>query len=324
MRNAFAAEITEIARKSDQVVLLSGDIGNRLFDGFKEVAPERFFNCGIAEANMISAAAGMAMCGLRPVAYTITPFITARCFEQIKLDLCYHNLPVIFVGTGSGLSYASLGASHHSMEDLAILRSLPNLTVICPGDSWELRATLHQALKLDGPVYIRIGKKGEPEIHSQVPELTIGKAIVLQEGSDVCILSTGNTLALAVECAELLASSPQAVSARVVSFHTVKPLDEELLKDVFSNFSLVITLEEHSILGGFGGSIAEWQSSRVFPGAGARLLSFGAADAFLHEAGNQQYARQQFGLTSQHIVPQILDAVLERHDRKYKLNSLAK
>src|SRR2546430_5284860 len=162
MRNAFATEITSLASEDERLVLLSGDIGNKLFDGYKEKFPERFFNCGVAEANMMGMAAGMALSGMRPITYTITPFTTTRCFEQIRVDVCYHNVPVIIVGVGGGLSYASLGATHHSCEDIALLRMLPNMTVICPGDAIEVRGALRAALRHDGPVYIRLGKKGEP------------------------------------------------------------------------------------------------------------------------------------------------------------------
>ena len=139
MRNAFASEITKLATEDERVVMLSGDIGNRLFDDYKKRVPKRFFNCGVAEANMISVGAGMASCGLRPVAYTITPFITTRVMEQIRVDVCYHNVPVVIVGVGGGLSYASLGATHHSCEDIAFLRVLPNMIVICPADAVEVR-----------------------------------------------------------------------------------------------------------------------------------------------------------------------------------------
>lgn len=159
MRNAFAAEITEISATDDKIVLLSGDIGNRLFNSFKEKFSNRFYNCGVAEANMTSMAAGMAACGLKPVTYTITPFNTIRCLEQIRVDVCYHNLPVVIVGVGSGLSYANLGATHHSCEDIALLRVLPNMTVICPADAVEVRLALRAALNYGRPVYIRLGKK---------------------------------------------------------------------------------------------------------------------------------------------------------------------
>ncbi|MBD3308677.1 transketolase, partial [candidate division KSB3 bacterium] len=190
MRNAFAAELTSLAADNRQIILLSGDIGNRLFNDYKAQFPDRFFNCGVAEANMTSMAAGMALCGLRPITYTITPFATTRCLEQIRVDICYHNVPVIIAGVGGGLSYAGLGATHHSCEDIGFLRMLPNMTVICPGDAWEVRLALRAAVQHTGPVYLRIGKKGEPVVHSQAPEFTIGKGIVVQEGTEICLLST--------------------------------------------------------------------------------------------------------------------------------------
>jgi transketolase len=307
MRNAFAAEITALAAEDQRVVLLSGDIGNRLFDDYKVRAPGRFFNCGVAEANMISVAAGMALCGLRPVAYTITPFVTTRCLEQIRVDVCYHHVPVIIVGTGSGLSYASLGATHHSCEDIAFLRSLPHMTVVCPGDSVEVRQALRAALASDEPVYIRLGKKGEPVVHQQPPPFVIGKGIVLRPGTEVCLLSTGNVLPVALRAAEALGA--QGVSAEVVSFHTVKPLDETLLAEAFARFEAVVTVEEHSLIGGLGGAVAEWLVDRDPPGRKARLLRIGTADAFLHEAGDQEYARRCFGLTPEAIAERVLGAL---------------
>ena len=174
MRDAFAQEMTRLAGERMDVTLLSGDIGNRMFDRFKQAAPERFINCGIAEANMMSLAAGMALSGLRPVIYTITPFTTPRCLEQIRVGVAYHQAPVVIVGTGSGLSYAELGPTHHSLEDMAILRTLPGLNVVAPADSAELVAQLRQALDAPHPTYMRIGK-GAP-LHSNNAQLGIGKA----------------------------------------------------------------------------------------------------------------------------------------------------
>ena len=306
MRNAFAAEVTALACEDKRIVLLSGDIGNRLFNEYKAQVPSRFFNCGVAEANMTSMAAGMALCGLRPVTYTITSFITVRSLEQIRLDICYHSVPVIIVGVGSGFSYASLNATHHSCEDIAFLRVLPNMTVICPGDVWEVRLALRAALKHDGPVYIRMGKKNEPAVYSHEPEFTIGKGIVIREGKDVCLLGTGTLLPTAVQAAEKL--HYQGISARVVSFHTVKPLDEELLDEVFACFKVVVTVEEHSIMGGLGGSVAEWLADH--PDRRARLLRIGSADAFLYEAGDQDHARQVHGLVPNRISEKVRQAVL--------------
>lgn len=301
MRNAFADEITKLGAADPRVVLLSGDIGNKLFDKYKEKAEGRFYNCGVAEANMMSVAAGMALCGLRPVIYTITPFTTTRCFEQIRVDACYHKAPVIIVGTGSGLSYAELGPTHHSCEDMAILRALPEMTVMAPGDALELRAALRAALQHDGPVYIRIGKKGEPDIHPGIPALEIGKAITLHPGRDVCLLGTGVLSAIALDAARLLES--QGISARVESFHTVKPLDTARLAEVFAAYPVVATIEEHSRIGGLGGAVAEWLAAQ--DRVKGRLVSFGTDDAFMHEIGSTGYARNKYGLTAQNIAQQV-------------------
>src|SRR3990167_5493412 len=173
MRNTFAEELTKIAATDQRVTLLSGDIGNKLFDEFKVVAPGRFYNCGVAEANMTGVAACLAMMGFRPVTYTITPFATVRCLEQIRVDVCYHNIPVIFAGTGSGLSYASLGPTHHSCDDIGFMRMLPNMTILCPCDPLEVKSAVRAAFQLNSPVYIRLGKTGEPNIHQSPPKFIV-------------------------------------------------------------------------------------------------------------------------------------------------------
>ena len=304
MRNAFAAALSQIAAEDERVVMLSGDIGNRLFDKFKEKFPQRFFNCGVAEANMVGIAAGMAASGLRPIAYTITPFVTTRVMEQIRVDVCYHNVPVVIAGIGAGLSYASLGATHHSCEDVAMLRSLPNMSVVCPADPVETGLALRAALNHNGPVYLRLGKKGEPVVHKTPPEFVIGRGIVVREGTDVCLLSTGTVLPEVVGAAETL--DGKGVSARVVSFHTVKPLDAALLADAFARFKIVATIEEHSLIGGLGSAVAEWLADH--PAQRAKLCRFGTPDAFMHEAGEQEFAREKFGLTPAHIAEKVLQA----------------
>src|SRR5262249_51467724 len=159
MRNAFGSEITALADADPRLILLSGDIGNRLVGAFQGRHPDRFYNCGVAEANMIGVAAGLGLSGLRPVAYTITPFITTRCLEQIRVDVCYHDVPVVIVGVGAGLAYASLGPTHHSCEDIAFLRSLPNMAVVCPGDPVEVRLALKASIATrESGTYIRLGK----------------------------------------------------------------------------------------------------------------------------------------------------------------------
>ncbi len=324
MRNAFADEMTKLAASDSRMILLSGDIGNRLFDRYKDSFPTRFLNCGVAEANMIGMASGMALSGLRPVVYTINAFATVRCLEQIRVDVCYHKAPVIIVGVGAGLSYASLGGTHHSLEDIAMLRALPGMTIVCPGDPIEVRLALRAAIKHDGPVFIRLGKKGEPNIHREIPPFVIGKGIVVRPGKEVCLLSTGHILPVALEAAEAL--ERKGISAQVTSFHTVKPLDEALLTDIFSKFMVVATIEEHSILGGLGGSIAEWmvdqwtRGTRGIKGTqSAYFYRFGTADHFFHEAGDQTYAQAHFGLTAEHISKKIFELCATYSEKLMKL-----
>lgn len=305
MRNAFADELTKIGAQDERTFLLAGDIGNRLFDDFKARCPDRFINCGVAEANMVGVGAGLALSGMRPVLYTITPFITTRVLEQVRDDVCYQHLPVVLVGVGGGLSYAGLGPTHHSCEDIAFLRALPGMTVTCPGDAHEVRGALRAAIAHDGPVYMRLGKKGEPLIHADVPSFELGRAITVRGGDEVCLLSTGNLLPLAIEVGEALGE--EAVSTRVVSFHTVKPLDEEMLAEAFDSYAAVVTLEEHSLIGGLGAAVAEWYVDRGKPGA--PLVRIGTADWFLHESGEQGYARERYGLTVDSITERVLGTV---------------
>ncbi len=299
MRNAFADEILKLARQDDRIVLMMGDIGNRLFDKFKAEFPDRFYNCGIAEANMVSMAAGLAASGLRPVCYTITPFLTYRVIEQIRLDVCYHHQPVTLVGTGAGLSYASLGATHHSLEEMGMLRLLPGLVVACPGDEKELRGTLRATFSQNEPVYIRIGKKGEPVIHPEVPSITFGKALPHRAGGKGAFLAAGNLLPLAMEAAEKL--KEENILGEVWSMVTLKPLDEALLRRIFLEKEWVVVLEEHSILGGLSGAISEWMSEQPRENINARLIKCGTQDRFMHVAGEQEFAREHFGITIEAI-----------------------
>lgn len=302
MRNAFAEEITKIATEDKRLVLLSGDIGNKLFDKFKNAAPQRFYNCGIAEGNMMSVAAGLALSGLRPVVYTITPFTTTRCFEQIRVDVCYHKAPVIIVGTGAGLSYADLGPTHHSLEDMAILRTLPEMSVMAPCDSNELKHALRAALKLDTPVYIRIGKKGEPDIHTNITNFKIGKSIIIKKGKDITLISSGTIIYEVLEAAKKL--EEKGISVEVLSMHTIKPLDEEYLLNASNKFKMLITIEEHGKIGGLGGAVSEWKSNNDI-----NLIHqiFGTPDEFMHEVGSQEYAREKYGLVANNIAKKVYE-----------------
>lgn len=304
MRNEFADELLQLAEADPRLMLLSGDIGNRLFDRFRARHPARFLNCGVAEQNMMGVAAGLALSGLRPIAYTIAPFVTTRCLEQIRTDVCYHEAPVIIAAVGAGLAYAGLGPTHHSCEDIALLRALPGMVVCCPGDAWEVRAAMRAALQQPAPVYLRMGKKGEPHVHQGVPAgFAFGRALLMRDGADACLVSTGNLLPEAVHAAALLAR--QGVSARVLSMHTVKPLDTAALAEACGRFPVVATLEEHGPIGGLGAAVAEWLVDSGTPPPRRGLLRCHTGDAFFREAGEQEHARRQLGLTGEQLAARI-------------------
>ena len=302
MRNAFASEITKIAKNNKKIVLLSGDIGNRLFDNYKIVAKDRFINCGVAEQNMTGVAAGLAIAGFQPITYTIAPFCTTRCLEQIKIDVAYHNLPVIIISVGAGLSYAGLGPTHHSCEDLSFLNSIPNMNIICPADPLEVRYAVREAIKLKKPTYIRLGKKGEPYVHKKKKiNFKFGKMLRIKKGKHVCLLSTGNILPVVLEIEKKLTSL--GINAEVVNSHTIKPIDKIGLKRIFNIFKYVFSIEEHSKIGGLGSIISSWIFENQIEVK--HFKQFGTDDVFFKKSGSQNYARSQLGLSSDLIFKEI-------------------
>jgi len=296
MRNAFADEVTRLANDDKRVVLLSGDIGNRLFDKLRAQAPSQFINCGVAEANMMGVAAGMGLSGLRPIVYTITPFTTTRCLEQIRVDVAYHESPVIIVGTGSGLSYASLGPTHHSLEDFAIFRAIPNLQIFAPWDAPSLRVLLRSALASEKPSYIRIGKKGEKDLAAIEKVPSIGESLWLKSGDDVCIMAVGTVASEAIAAADTLEDS--GINAAIVLVHSVKPLPLTTFEKVSSRFRAIITVEEHSRIGGFGEGFLAFLSSH---GLQRDVELLGTDDKFMPTIGSQVFARRHFGIDANHI-----------------------
>lgn len=305
MRNAFADEVTKIAAENQQVVLLSGDIGNRLFDKLRAQSPERFMNCGVAEANMMGVAAGMASTGLQPIVYTITPFTTTRCLEQIRVDVAYHNVPVVIVGTGSGLSYASLGPTHHSLEDFAIFRAIPNLQILAPYDAPSLRAVLRDALAAKKPAYIRIGKKGEKDVMPGTAAVGLGKTLTAREGRDACILAIGTIAGDAITAADTL-KREHGIAPEVILFNTVKPLDTALIGKLAAKFKTIVTVEEHSKIGGFGESVA---SLLAQSGLRNHIVCLGTRDEFMHVVGSQEYARTVYEIDAPSIVKAVRQAL---------------
>ena len=308
MRNAFADEVLNLAEEDDNLVVLSADTGNRLFDEFKNRFPTRFINCGIAEANMTGVASGLCMSGMRPITYTIAAFNTFRCLEQIRVDICYHNLPVIIVGVGAGLSYANLGYTHHANEDIGILRTFPNMSILCPADPMEVRGALRGAHDHDGPVYIRLGKKDEPKIHERVPPIKIGGSSEILSGKDICILAVGPIIKEAIDAAELF--KQKDISTKVISFYSAKPIDQETLARNFSTVPFVVALEEHSAIGGIGSAISEWMVlNSINP---KKFIHLSLPDLIPHQAGSQSYLRKKYGLTASTIFNRVTEQLHQR------------
>jgi transketolase len=305
MRTAFMRALFEEAAHDPRITLVVGDLGYSVVEEFASKYPKQYLNAGVAEQNMTGVAAGMALAGRTVFTYSIANFPTLRCLEQIRNDVCYHNANVKVVAVGGGFAYGSLGASHHATEDLAILRTLPNMTVIAPGDPVEAGHAARAVARQPGPAYIRLGKAGEPRVHQDDVAFTIGRAIVVREGADIALLSTGGMLPDVVKAAEILARD-HAVVARVLSVHTIKPLDIDAVTRAAHETELVVTVEEHSEIGGLGGAVAEVLAELETP---ARLKRIALPSAFSRPVGTRDYMRAAHGLTTDGIVSSVVSAL---------------
>lgn len=296
MRDAFIAELHELAAQDPNVLLLTCDIGFSVFDRFRESFPGRFVNFGVAEANMIGVSAGMALSGKRPFAYTIIPFLTMRAFEQIRVDLCIQNQPVVLVGVGGGLAYGVLGPTHHALEDIAVMRALPNMTIVTPSDPLEAKKAVRAAHQHDGPTYIRLGKNGEPDL-PDYGEFVPGKAVIVRQGDDATIISSGPILRVAIDAAEALERN--GIKCRVINMHTIKPIDKDVISQAAHETGAMIVFEEHSIIGGLGSAVSE-----VLAECGTALpfKRLGVPDRFCLDVGEQSFQWQKQGLTAENIV----------------------
>lgn len=308
MRTAFIEALCEVAAADERVWLLNGDLGFGVLERFSERFPDRCLNVGVAEQNMTGVAAGLALCGKVVFTYSIANFPTLRCLEQIRNDLCYHNLDVKVVAVGGGLAYGAQGYTHHAVEDLAIMRALPNMSVIAPGDPAEARAAVRAAVETRGPCYLRLGKAGEPAVHRTAPDFARGKAIKVSEGADAALLSTGGMLKAAAEAVELCAA--RGLSVALYSVPWVKPLDEELVGELAARLPLVATVEEARSSGGLGGAVAEVLAS--LPSPRARLLRLGLGDGdisdiLLRSVHTQEGARARLGLDAGGLADRILE-----------------
>lgn len=302
MRTAFIKTLSELAKTDERIWLLCGDLGYSVLESFAQNFPKRFVNVGVAEQNMIGIATGLALSGKVVFIYSIANFPTLRCLEQIRNDICYHNANVKIVSVGAGFTYASHGYTHHGIEDMAILRTLPNMTVIAPGDPVETELATRAMLDLASPCYMRLGKAGEPIVHQIPPEFHIGKMIPVQTGKDALLISTGGMLPIAI------ATSQQALNHNlkiaVWSCPFISPIDEESVILAASQFTLIITLEEGTTKGGLGGSIAE-----IIVGISERkttLLPMGVNKQIIFHAYNQEQMREIIGLKPDVILDKLL------------------
>ncbi len=291
MRKTFIDTLIALAEKDERVFLVTADMGYNVLEPFAEKFPDRFLNAGVAEQNTVSLSAGLALSGYVVYAYSIIPFITMRCFEQVRLDLAYMNTNVRLVGVGAGFSYGPAGATHHATEDIAVMRALPGMTVCCPGDNLEAKQLIEQSLDYQGPMYIRIGRNKDPFYHDENAQIELGKAAVLNHGQDIALITTSNLLGQAKKYLESLKA--QGKNPSLISMHTIKPLDQDCVKNLLASHEEIYTIEEHNIVGGLGSAVAEIIAES---GRGIKFKRLGVPDCFSHHIGNQDYQREKFGL----------------------------
>ncbi|MFO0569255.1 MAG: transketolase C-terminal domain-containing protein [Polyangiaceae bacterium] len=292
MRSTVIRTLSEHASAGADIHLLTADLGFRVLDPFRDTHPGRFTNVGVSEANMMSVAAGMALTGKRPFCYSMVPFVMMRAFEQFRLDVCGHRQPVAVIGVGGGLSYGHEGISHHATEDVAILRSLPGLQVLAPGDPHEAAAAVRMALAHDGPTFIRLGQNNDPAVHSAPIDGMGGPLHVSGASPDVVVFATGHILAAAREACERSAAAT-GVTPTLFSVPRLKPLDSAGISAIAADAKVVFTIEEHSSIGGLGTAIAEILFAQRWTGQFERIS---LPDAYCETHGSLTWLRARYGL----------------------------
>jgi transketolase len=295
MRTAFIEELVRLAREDERIWLVCGDLGYSVLEPFADRFPARYLNAGVAEQNMTGVAAGLALMGKTVFTYSIANFPVMRCLEQIRNDVCYHDLNVKIVAVGGGLAYGSHGYTHHAVEDIAVMSALPNITVIAPGDPVEARAVTRIIASRPGPAYLRLGKAGEPALHSEEIALIYGKAIVMREGSDLTLVSMGGMLANTLSAADKLASA--GYSVRVMSMPFAVPLDEEAIRNAITETCVILTIEEHGP-GGLGTTVGECIARS---GNATAFVPLRLGRQPIKTAGTQEQLRASHGLSSEAI-----------------------
>jgi len=297
MRKTSLNLVYELAKKDDRVLFIGSDLGPGVLDDFKKNIPDRFFMEGIAEQHIIGMSAGLALDGFIPYVNTIATFITRRCFEQIAIDLCLHDLPVRLIGNGGGLVYAPLGPTHQAIEDIGILRTLPNMTIVAPCDSEEMKRLMVASLDWTHPMYIRLGKGGDEIVSKPNIEFEIGKGINLRWAGQVLFVTTGITTQRALKAAKIL--SNENIECGVFHIHTLKPFDHVGLQKAAENVDVVISIEEHVLNGGLGSIILESFSDN---GLSKKVIRLGIPDIFSEKYGSQDILMEKYGLNSENIV----------------------
>ncbi len=305
MRDTFVRTLIEIAKNDKNVHLLTGDLGFGVLKPFWEQLPTQFTNVGIAEQNMTSFAAGMALEGKTVFTYSIGNFPTLRCLEQIRNDCAYHNANVKIVCIGGGFVYGSLGMSHHATEDLSIMRALPGVTVLAPGDLVEAEEATKAIYEQQGTCYLRLGRGGEKQIHDKLTDFEIGKALQISQGKKVALFSTGTIFDEVIEAGEMLSS--HNIHPAIFTFPTVKPIDIETIVDCAGEYELIVTVEEHNIIGGFGSAISEVLAELNNPRA--RIIRIGLNDTYSSIVGSQKYLRNVYGMSAAKITERIINAL---------------
>jgi transketolase len=308
VRTAFLNTLFDLAKQDPRIVFITGDLGFGVAERYMEELPKQFVNAGVAEQNMTGMAVGMALSGKIVFTYSIANFPTLRCLEQVRNDVCYHQADVKVVSVGGGFAYGSMGATHFATEDLGVMRLLPNLLVVAPGDPVETRHATRALVEHPGPCYLRLGKSGEPVVHKGEIEFELGKAIQVRNGSDVTLMSTGGMLYNAVTAAERLEA--QGVHARVLSMHTLKPLDIEAVRSAAADTGAIVTIEEHSISGGLGSAVAEVLAET--DDVRSRFKRLGVPAHFAPRVGSQEYLLAEHGLTPEQIADSVKDFVNTR------------
>jgi transketolase len=301
MRNTFIKELTKFVETDKNIIFMTADLGFSVFEEFMEKYPNNYINVGLAEQNLIGVAAGLALTGKKVFVYSIAPFATARCFEQIKVNIAYHNLDVIIVGVGGGFSYSKSGSTHHAFEDIGILRTLPNMKILCPGDPIEVKASVKYAIENSGPFYIRLGKNKEPNIHKE--EVELKNIISISEGEDGIILTTGNMLELGTKIVEDL-KNKHGKNFALSSCPIIKPFDEKQILDLLKKYKYIFSLEEHVKEGGLSSLLSEIIATSTYKDF--LFKGFSIDHGFIKTVGSQDYLRDLSGISKDKITEQII------------------